>query len=760
MNPRWRTVSIVATLITLIASLAFLSQKEWTQIIETDVSTLLPNNESTASKITRTLVSEKQGRGIYIIIENLPEHEETQARVNESFLATLRQSPRVDSIDLVDQSLLNDLFRYVAQNKLHLTFPKWFSIKNNHYNQLPSDGRPTFEEWAAASAVEDFDNFLESPEAMQLGEEGLLDPLLLNITALKNFSATQSSHPKDTEATAIKYWLTLNTSPLSVSTQDDIELLFNQAQSSLQEIAGSDIKIRYGGLLRLAAASRTRIQNDVVKINLLSLIGVISIVSIFIRKPWILLKALPIIVFALIGSFTSCVALFGSVHVIVMVIGSIIIGISIDYAFHAIFESKDSNSTRKLLFFAALSTIAGSLTFLSSDLPLIRQIGAFTATGLFFAFLYSLTLKRHDWEQSKGKEISSSPQLLTTARVLIIAAIITSIYGFTQISWSDDIRNMEAAAPELLKEDLALREQFASTEDTETLLVTGNSYLEVLQHADDFTQSINNPNTFSLSTTLSTQSEVQALTETPYNLTHFFDSLNQAFENAGYDTTLFDSFFNDVTSFVQSPIIPQTFEDKVATLPFLLNGPFAGLIDSDESLYWTILRIENREFTERPSHIVKLSSLEFINESLNGYRSSLFTFGISAISVVCILILSFFGFKKGIRIVLVPGISVLITLGFAAIVFDDLNIFHLAGCFLAMALSLDYALFSFDAFNRKRPIPFSVWLSAATTGASFLALNISAISVVRSLGFVVCLNTVITLILLLALSSRYIRLSK
>lgn len=753
MNPVWRKRAIAAVLILFGTSVLFLSQQQFGDVIETDVSTLLPSEESSGSRIARSFVSDKQGRGTYLLVDcsTLTDNarEETALAMEEM----LGASPLVSAIAPIDESLFVDLFSYVSQNRLHLLLPKWIANGQRLYSGLENPNL-SFEEWAANHAVEQFDAFLESPEAMQMSEEALIDPLLLNISALNTFSSTVSSNDSNEQSHSLKYWITLSSSPLVVATQESFEALIVETENRLSKQIVPGIQIQYGGLLKLAAASRERIQSDVFKLNLLSLVGVALIAGVFVQRPWNLLKIFPIIIFALVGSLATSVAIFGSIHIIVLVIGSIIIGISIDYAFHAVFQSQNSSSTRKLLLFACLSTVAGALTFLTSSLPLIRQIGAFTASGLFFAFIYSLVLKRDEANTAK-RSFSVSARSQAGAKILLLLSVPFSLYGLFHLSWADDIKNMEAADPAAIREDMALRKQFVDANTSETLLVTGDSYLQVFDRSARFLDALSEGNSFALSHVLSSLSDVESTHSGSFHAVRFFELLQQQFAQAGYDPEAFASFFDDAKLFAQSMPPLSEFERQTAGVAQHLKGPFTGLLDSDHDLYWTIIRIPKSVAPEVPEHIARLSKLEFINDSLNHYRNSLSRFGLLSISIVAALILIFFGLRKGSTIILIPGLSVLFSLGVASVVFENLNIFHVAGCFLAMALSLDYALFAFDSFARRQPIPFSVWLSAATTATSFLALNASAIPVVRSLGFVVCINTAITLVLLVAISSRY-----
>jgi len=90
-------------------------------------------------------------------------------------------------------------------------------------------------------------------------------------------------------------------------------------------------------------------------------------------------------------------------------------------------------------------------------------------------------------------------------------------------------------------------------------------------------------------------------------------------------------------------------------------------------------------------------------------------------------------------------------LGLALLFFGGLNLFSLTGAFVGFCLALDYTLFARLSPERDALVPNSVFVSAITSGLSFLVLSTSAIEAVQCLGVTV-VGSIAMAVLLLAVT--------
>ncbi len=745
---RWR-ISQIVYLLLLLGGVVFLGRLDYASKLETDVSSLLPDVETEQARLVRSLISENQGRVVYA---------ELAAEADpRAFVEQVQASPLVASVIQINNEANAGAVQWIGQNRMSLLFPQWWAQKRYEYRQL---GLPDadFPEWAAQAALRAMDVFLESPEALELARPELMDPLLLDISALLQFS--EERPPAAEAATDAPYyyvWIELAASPLEPATQE--------AFAELMQQAAAGARFDYGGLVKLAGASRERIQQDVFKINVLSFAGVLLVAVLLLGNPLKLALALPTLLAGAIGALALSFLVFNQVNVIVLIVGAILIGTAIDYAIHMLYAgpAEDRFPSRKLVGLACFSTVCGFMILLCSNLALVRQIGVFVGGGLFSAYLAALlfirraTIRVPKW----GQALTAASGSVRTI-VPLALAVLLGVVGLWRVRWHDDIRQLEAPDEALVQADLRLRERIGLGESGRAVILTiGDSYLDLVAHeralqaAAMEAAGASAAKLISIAGLLPSRLEVGEVLESAELLPEFFDCLQARFEDEGYDADAFAGFYDEASRFqqdFQASGLP-LFEQRIVEFVDRLQGPLGQSIGVTDAHYWSmssldILPEEAQALVQPLPASSVFSQLSFLNQALEDHRGVLIRYGIVAMALVALIVLLFLGLSKGFWSILYPLLGGIIALSATSAVFGSLNMFHLIGCFLGGAIALDYALFSIEAFSRGKGVPFSVWLSAGTTMASFCALSFSAIPVVQSLGVMVASITGTTLLLL------------
>ncbi len=741
----------------LSAAVVYLCFVDYSEKLEKDVSSILPQSESDAARIARQLIDEQQGRAVYLQIIGFTSDKDRGSQVEEAIDERLGKSSLIQSVVKIDPDTNVGALKAVGENRLELLFPKWFFDKRKQFEEL--EPRPDeFPDWAAKRAVEEMGAFLESPMAMELARPELLDPLLLGINALL---VMDEQEPEGDSALSHSdssrlYWLMLNESPFSPSTQESLQSLMSDLSSDVSSL-DYRLEVRYGGLAKLAGASRERIQKDVYTINLISILGVLVVASLLAPNPWRLGWAIPSLLAGAVGAVTVSFLVFEQVNILVLIIGSILIGTTIDYSIHLIFRDHNTESfpTENLVLYACLSTVVGFSILLFAELALIRQIGVFVGSGLVVAFAMA-RLSIRPRERSNRATVKEAKSVKIPPLVLHCFAgvvMITGIAGLTQLDWKDDLRNLEAPDAELIREDVALREQFGEVESKSVFITTGSTYLDVFQSEFELFQLASGKG-FGYSKFLPRRVQVNLLREYSREIPQFFVALKEAFASEGYDLDSFDPFFQSAATFQQDTGFGDAFfEDRIQELADSLVGPMSGALGKSNEMRWSLSSIgsgedQSQSLARSSDKVTLFSKLSFLNQTLDRHREVLFRFGMIAMFSVAVVIVIVFGWRKGSLIVIYPILGGSAAIGICSLLFPSLNMFHLIGCFLGGAIALDYSLFSIESYARGLPIPRSVWISAGTTNASFLALTFSAIPVVQGLGAVVALLSCVTLLLL------------
>lgn len=158
------------------------------------------------------------------------------------------------------------------------------------------------------------------------------------------------------------------------------------------EAAGGEL-LSAGGVLHAAHGQRTA-RAEASLIGSLSLGTTLLLLLWLFRTPRILLAALPVLVGALSGA-AACVALFGQMHVLTLVLGASLIGVSLDFPLHYLSKSwtlQPWHGRHALglilpgLALALLTNLIGYLALAFTPFPALTQVAVFSAAGLLGAF--------------------------------------------------------------------------------------------------------------------------------------------------------------------------------------------------------------------------------------------------------------------------------------------------------------------------------------------------------------------------------------
>ena len=146
------------------------------------------------------------------------------------------------------------------------------------------------------------------------------------------------------------------------------------------------------------AAARARWEIGVIGTG--SAVAVLLLLLLAFRSPRPLLLTLLSIAAGLLVAVAVCARLFPTLHLVTLVIGASLIGVTVDYSFHFFAEAAQPGATprsalariRTAISLGALTTLLGFAGLLLAPFPGLRQIACFAICGVGFAFLSVLVL--------------------------------------------------------------------------------------------------------------------------------------------------------------------------------------------------------------------------------------------------------------------------------------------------------------------------------------------------------------------------------
>ncbi|RUQ43159.1 hypothetical protein D8M30_17795, partial [Corynebacterium pseudodiphtheriticum] len=129
-------------------------------------------------------------------------------------------------------------------------------------------------------------------------------------------------------------------------------------------------------------------------------LGILLLLLLAFRRWRVLLAFVPVLAGMLFGA-VACVALFGHMHVITLVLGSSLIGVAVDYPLHYLSKSWSMRPWRSWpalritlpgLSLSLATSCIGYLALAWTPFPALTQIAVFSAAGLVGAYLSAVCL--------------------------------------------------------------------------------------------------------------------------------------------------------------------------------------------------------------------------------------------------------------------------------------------------------------------------------------------------------------------------------
>lgn len=525
-----------------------------------------------------------------------------------------------------------------------------------------------------------------------------------------------------------------------------------------------------GGLLHAAHGQR-QARTEASLFGVISLFASLGMLHLVFRTPRVLLVALPVIVGAASGA-AACIALFGQIHVLTLVLGASLVGVSIDFPLHYLSKSwtlQPWHSHRALrltlpgLLLAVMTNVIGYLAMGFTPFPALSQVAVFSAAGLVGAFAcatcllpWLLNAPLQPWAAPLGwatrwlKLRDALRQRIPTPW-LFAAFTLFCAGGVLQVSFKDDLRQWVSRAPALQEQAERIGEITGVQPTSQYFLVRAASTDELLANQEE------------LGMRLDTLIEERKL--------HGYLALSQLAAPATAQENLQLSLPHLLE--VSEPLLAlgvsaEALEAELETLrtapsPSLeemLAGPLgepwralwlgrqddgsvAGLISlqglRDSAALATIAKgIAGARLIDRPAELNRLFA---------DTKTQAATLKLLAAGLILLLLCLPFGWRGALRCLAVPllaAVGSLATLGWLGL---PLTLFGLFGLLLVTAIGVDYAILMREQVGGAAVSLAGTLLAAITTWLSFGLLALSSTPAVSSFGLAVSLGLLFSFLL-------------
>ena len=285
------------------------------------------------------------------------------------------------------------------------------------------------------------------------------DPLGLFSPIISRLQSRQSSMPVDIDNGYIfsegkKFAIVIMDSPFGAMESANNSMLAGEVDSVAQQTmqAMPDVEVAITGAPIIAVGNATQIKNDSYWAISISVTLIILLLVFSFRKVKHLLLIGVAIIFGWLFAMGFIAVMRSDVSLIVLGIGSIIIGIAVNYPLHFVLHTDHGGTAREVLkemvsplLIGNITTVGAFASLMPLDAPALRDLGFFAAFMLIGTILFVLVFLPHLVKQrvqaeeehlSFGKISSMSPD--RHRWLLWVLLILTVVFGYFSLGTSFD----------------------------------------------------------------------------------------------------------------------------------------------------------------------------------------------------------------------------------------------------------------------------------------------------------------------------------
>lgn len=535
-------------------------------------------------------------------------------------------------------------------------------------------------------------------------------------------------------------------------------------QHSREQAAKSDVQLLAASGLLYAANGQQQATREMTWVGGGATVGILLLLLLAFRRWGVLLAFVPVLVGMLFGA-VACVALFGHMHVMTLVLGSSLIGVAVDYPLHYLSKSWSLKPWRSWpalrltlpgLTLSLITSVIGYLALAWTPFPALTQIAVFSAAGLLGAYLSAVCLlpallknvqlRPAQWPLRLAERlIHLREALLGCIRTPALLALLIAfcVGGLMQLQSKNDIRQWVGAPQHLTDEAQTIARITGYQPTSQFFLVRAANQEQLLERqaalSERLQQLVNLDKLqgyLALDQLVSAPSQQQQVRESLNKLPSFWQPLL----DLGVPATALQNELQqlqtlpaeDIDAALAGPLGEPyrtlwlgTTEDGVAAITSLqgLNNP-------------SLLRVQALDLPG----VVLVDRLGDLNKVFAATQISAAELKlVSCVLIVLVLMLPF-GLTGALRIVALPLLAALCSLASLGWLGQPLTLFSLFGLLLVTAISVDYAILMREQVGGAAVSLLGTLLAAVTTWLSFGLLAVSSTPAVSNFGLSVSLG--------------------
>lgn len=687
---------------------------------KSDVTAKVLNQLNFADKITVTIHLQKSGTS-----EDLAEYAQV-------FLDSVSKEckPYITSI----QGKIDDENIQETMDFVHNNLPLFLDEKD--YDAI----QDKLQKGSIASAVAGNYKTIISPTGIVTKDFILQDPLGISFIGLRKLQQLNIGDDFQLEngfvMTKDKKKLLLFITPNLPSSETEKNTFFvarlNSIKNHLNQQFKTKAEANYFGSTLIAVANANQIKSDIIMTTSVAMVSLMLILILFYRKIYI-----PLIVFlpTVFGGFFAVALLYfikGTISAISLGIGSILLGITIDYSLHILTHYKHNIDVKTLykditmpLIMSSTTTAVAFLCLLFVKSEALKDLGLFAAIIVVASAVFSLLFVPHLYNPNaengahkkniidnlSGFSFHKNKFLIGSCIIIIIVCFFT----YNKVVFNNDLSQLNFVPKEIRAAEKELEESSNITSKSIYLASYGNSLEEVLQNNSQLFSSLSKQKE---NQKILTYSSIGGIVISEKEQQKRIDKWN-SFWDENKKTVLISNLISEGTKFGFKPSTyhhffehlnttfkPLTFEEY-AKLNALQLKEFV----TEKQGFFTVSTFVKVSNEQRDTFVKSMSSeahlmvidRQQMNETFLGELKTDFNTLVNYSFIAVVLILFFF-FRR-IELVIISCIPIIITgvvtAGIMGIFNIQLNIFSVIVCTLIFGHGVDFSIFMTSALQKE-----------------------------------------------------------
>lgn len=565
--------------------------------------------------------------------------------------------------------------------------------------------------------------------------------------------------------------------PFAVSEQERVIPALDDAAAKARSEGARVLDI---GAVRYAHEGVESASGEVNTIGTLSTVAVVAILLLVFRSPLPMIASLVASAVGFGVAIAACWLWFGPIHLLTLVFGSSLLGISIDHCLHFFADRMGAGADWRVdsalqrifpgITVGLITTIIGYAGLYLTGFPGMQQMAVFSCAGLTGAYLtviwfYPVWIKRPAGP-ARGPWLRYSEDLLHALRpkgrhwlwLLVIPLSAFSFVGLQRLHANDDIRTLQPVSPALRSVEKQVRDITGVQAGTQFFLVRGATPQATLEAEEALTAKLRGEMAAGrLGSYDALSRQVPSVARQRDNLARLRAALSDKaalaryIEEIGLEAKVLDNYADgveraaagpdlDLERWLASPAgqpwahlwLGATSGNKAATGAGAAQG-YATIVAlygvQDTSALAALERGDARwHFVDKGADISKL---------FQRYRER----GMALIGMAYLLVYLFLCWRYGpllaLAVMLPTALAAALTIAGLGWLGQELNLFHLLALLLVLGIGVDYALFLHEDEDLSASTMLAILLSAVANELSFGVLSLSSTPAVRAFGLTV-----------------------